>query len=85
MDRSGAHRDVAVPGAAVDRRGSVEAVGVEDRRSVIALARGVRTRSLSWHAQRPSRPGLVLGYAARTAGEIDEAVAVLGAVARELR
>nr|WP_031509834.1 PLP-dependent aminotransferase family protein [Streptomyces megasporus] len=50
-----------------------------------ALARGVKTQPLSWHAQRPSRPGLVLGYAARTAGEIDEAVAVLGAVARELR
>ncbi|GAA2450596.1 PLP-dependent aminotransferase family protein [Streptomyces macrosporus] len=50
-----------------------------------ALARGVKTHPLSWHAQRPSRPGLVLGYAARTAGEIGEAVAVLGAVVRETR
>ena len=29
-----------------------------------ALARGVKIQPLSWHCQRPQRPGLVLGYAA---------------------
>ncbi|GAA2412155.1 PLP-dependent aminotransferase family protein [Streptomyces glaucosporus] len=50
-----------------------------------ALARGVKTHPLSWHTQLPSPPGLVLGYAARTPGEIGEAVAVLGEVVRGLR
>ncbi|MFE3882828.1 hypothetical protein ACFXPQ_07895 [Streptomyces lydicus] len=35
---------------------------------------------LSWHRQTPAAPGLVLGYAARTPGEITEGVAVLGEV-----
>lgn len=43
-----------------------------------ALAEGVKVQPLSWHRQRPGRPGLVLGYAARTASEIEEGVAVLG-------
>jgi GntR family transcriptional regulator/MocR family aminotransferase len=43
-----------------------------------ALAEGVKVQPLSWHRQRPGRPGLVLGYAARTATEIAEGVAVLG-------
>ncbi|MDQ7804266.1 PLP-dependent aminotransferase family protein [Amycolatopsis sp. A133] len=43
-----------------------------------ALAEGVKVQPLSWHRQRPGRPGLVLGYAARTATEIVEGVAVLG-------
>ncbi|MGW2027461.1 MocR-like pyridoxine biosynthesis transcription factor PdxR [Streptomyces decoyicus] len=43
-----------------------------------ALARGVKVQPLSWHSQRPSPPGLVLGYAARTADEITEGVAVVG-------
>ncbi|MFD1830833.1 PLP-dependent aminotransferase family protein [Streptomyces desertarenae] len=47
-----------------------------------ALERGVKTQPLSWHAQRPGPPGLVLGYAARTPGEIREAVAALGRVVR---
>ncbi|WP_338018165.1 PLP-dependent aminotransferase family protein [Streptomyces taklimakanensis] len=47
-----------------------------------ALARGVKTQPLSWHAQRPGPPGLVLGYAARTPGEIREAVASLGEAVR---
>ncbi|MER7153262.1 PLP-dependent aminotransferase family protein, partial [Streptomyces lydicus] len=45
-----------------------------------ALARGVKVHPLSWHAQRPYRQGLVLGYAARSPGEIAEGVAVLGEV-----
>jgi len=43
-----------------------------------ALAEGVKVQPLSWHRQLPGRPGLVLGYAARTATEIEEGVAVLG-------
>ncbi|MEA5366365.1 PLP-dependent aminotransferase family protein [Amycolatopsis sp., V23-08] len=47
-----------------------------------ALAEGVKVQPLSWHRQRPGRPGLVMGYAARTAGEIAEGVAVLGRLLR---
>ncbi|MFE3773307.1 PLP-dependent aminotransferase family protein [Streptomyces sp. NPDC059122] len=48
-----------------------------------ALARGVKVHPLSWHSQRPyGRPGLVLGYAARTPGELTEGVAVLGEALR---
>ena len=43
-----------------------------------ALAQGVKVQPLSWHGQLRGRPGLVLGYAARTATEITEGVAVLG-------
>ncbi|MFI5617114.1 PLP-dependent aminotransferase family protein [Streptomyces sp. NPDC051567] len=42
-----------------------------------ALALGVRTHPLSWHRLRPGPPGLVLGYAAGTAGEIEEGVTLL--------
>lgn len=45
-----------------------------------ALARGVKVQPLSWHRRLPAAPGLVLGYAARTPGEITEGVAVLGEV-----
>ncbi|RXS68356.1 PLP-dependent aminotransferase family protein [Streptomyces sp. TM32] len=43
-----------------------------------ALARGVKVHPLSWHRQRPGRPGLVLGYAARTPGDITAGMALLG-------
>lgn len=43
-----------------------------------ALERGVKVQPLSWHAQRPQPPGLVLGYAASTPRDIREGVAVLG-------
>ncbi|WP_282504767.1 MocR-like pyridoxine biosynthesis transcription factor PdxR [Streptomyces rhizoryzae] len=49
-----------------------------------ALARGVKTHPLTWHTQRPyGRPGLVLGYAARTPGELADGVALLGEALRE--
>ncbi len=47
-----------------------------------ALARGVKVQPLSWHSQRRYPPGLVLGYAARTADEIAEGVAVVGEALR---
>ncbi|MFH8990516.1 aminotransferase class I/II-fold pyridoxal phosphate-dependent enzyme [Streptomyces sp. NPDC017940] len=43
-----------------------------------ALERGVKVQPLSWHTQRPGRPGLVLGYAASTPTAVREGVAVLG-------
>lgn len=39
-----------------------------------ALTHGVKAHPLSWHAQRPQPPGLVLGYAASPPGEIAEGV-----------
>ncbi|WP_141575399.1 PLP-dependent aminotransferase family protein [Actinomadura sp. WMMA1423] len=42
-----------------------------------ALELGVKTHPLSWHAQRPHPPGLVLGYAAAPASAIPGAVAAL--------
>ncbi|SFW90981.1 PLP-dependent aminotransferase family protein [Amycolatopsis australiensis] len=57
--------------------------GVDDvALAAAALAEGVKAQPLSWHRQRPGRPGLVLGYAARTATEIAEGVAILGRVLR---
>ncbi|MFD3822989.1 PLP-dependent aminotransferase family protein [Streptomyces sp. NPDC058625] len=49
-----------------------------------ALARDVKVHPLSWHSQRPRRPGLVLGYAASTPTDISEGVATLGEVLRHL-
>ncbi|HET6711735.1 PLP-dependent aminotransferase family protein [Amycolatopsis sp.] len=54
--------------------GEVDDVAV----AAAALAEGVKVQPLSWHRQLPGRPGLVLGYAARTASEIEEGIAVLG-------
>ncbi|MFE4632600.1 PLP-dependent aminotransferase family protein [Streptomyces sp. NPDC056773] len=50
-----------------------------------ALELGVKTHPLSWHRMTPGPPGLVLGYAAGPAGEIEEGVAVLGTALRRLR
>jgi GntR family transcriptional regulator/MocR family aminotransferase len=47
-----------------------------------AFARGVKAQPLSWHYQRPNKPGLVLGYAAATPTEAAEAIAVIGAALR---
>ncbi|MFD5397675.1 PLP-dependent aminotransferase family protein [Streptomyces sp. NPDC127097] len=47
-----------------------------------ALTHGVKVHPLSWHCQRPSPPGLVLGYAARTQDEITQGLAVVGEVLR---
>lgn len=50
--------------------------------AAMALAREVKVHPLSWHSQRPHRPGLVLGYAASTPTDIGEGVAALGEVLR---
>ena len=45
-----------------------------------ALAAGVKVQPLSWHRIAPGPAGLVLGYAATPAGQIEEGVAALAAV-----
>ncbi|MGW5538960.1 MocR-like pyridoxine biosynthesis transcription factor PdxR [Streptomyces sp. NPDC004009] len=49
-----------------------------------ALARGVKAHPLSWHRLTPGPPGLVLGYAAGAAHEIEEGIALLGEGLRAL-
>ncbi|HEY3957186.1 MAG TPA: PLP-dependent aminotransferase family protein [Streptosporangiaceae bacterium] len=49
-----------------------------------AMARGVKVQPLSWHSQRPHRPGLVLGYAANPPTAITDGIAALGAIVREI-
>ncbi|MDL4822141.1 MocR-like pyridoxine biosynthesis transcription factor PdxR [Actinomadura opuntiae] len=49
-----------------------------------ALARGVKTQPLSWHAQRPGPPGLVLGYAATAPSAIDDAVTAIASALHDL-
>ncbi|MGP3974069.1 MocR-like pyridoxine biosynthesis transcription factor PdxR [Streptomyces sp. 8N114] len=49
-----------------------------------ALAQGVKVHPLSWHRISPGPPGLVLGYAAGSAHEIDEGIALIGAALRGL-
>ena len=50
-----------------------------------ALARGVKVHPLSWHRISAGSPGLVLGYAAGPAHEIDEGIALIGEVLGGLR
>lgn len=45
-----------------------------------ALARGVKVQPLSWHAQRPGPPGLVLGYGASVPTDIAQGVATVADV-----
>lgn len=49
-----------------------------------ALARGVKVHPLSWHRLTPGPPGLVLGYAAGAAHDIEEGIAVVGEALRAL-
>ncbi|WP_157515918.1 aminotransferase-like domain-containing protein, partial [Nocardiopsis trehalosi] len=46
--------------------------------AVAALERGVRVHPLSWHAQRPGPPGLVVGYGASPVSELVEGARVVG-------
>ena len=48
-----------------------------------ALERGVKAQPLSWHYQQPGNaPGLVLGYAAATASDAAEGIAIIGGILR---
>ncbi|MEU5666214.1 PLP-dependent aminotransferase family protein [Streptomyces longwoodensis] len=49
-----------------------------------ALARGVKAHPLSWHRLTPGPPGLVLGYAAGAAHEIEEGITLIGEALRAL-
>ncbi|MFH8749960.1 PLP-dependent aminotransferase family protein [Streptomyces rimosus] len=79
--------DTHLPGAAVQGAAAglhltvtFDAGFADTDLAAAALARGVKAHPLSWHCQRPGRPGLVLGYAASTVTEIEEGVAVIGNV-----
>ncbi|NYI87196.1 DNA-binding transcriptional MocR family regulator [Amycolatopsis endophytica] len=50
--------------------------------AVAVLAEGVKVQPLSWHRQLPGEPGLVLGYGARSPGEIEEGVRIIAEVRR---
>ncbi|MFF7216721.1 PLP-dependent aminotransferase family protein [Streptomyces sp. NPDC008238] len=50
-----------------------------------ALDRGVKVHPLSWHRIGPGPPGLVLGYAAGSAHDIEEGIAAIGVALRGLR
>ncbi|MFG2057469.1 PLP-dependent aminotransferase family protein [Micromonospora sp. NPDC048930] len=60
--------------------GDVDDVAV----AAAALRRGVKVQPLSWHGQHPQPPGLVLGYAANPAGDIDRGIATVAAALRDL-
>ncbi|MEU1538786.1 PLP-dependent aminotransferase family protein [Actinacidiphila glaucinigra] len=47
-----------------------------------ALDRGVKVHPLSWHRIGPGPPGLVLGYAAGPAHDIEQGIATIGAALR---
>ncbi|MEV3989563.1 PLP-dependent aminotransferase family protein [Streptomyces sp. NPDC049837] len=51
---------------------------VDTRLAAAALARGVKVHPLSWHAQLPCPPGLVMGYAAGLPGTVTEGVRLVG-------
>ncbi|XVV02417.1 PLP-dependent aminotransferase family protein [Actinosynnema sp. CA-248983] len=50
-----------------------------------ALDLGVKAQPLSWHAQRPTRPGLVLGYAANPATVLTEGISAISRALHQLR
>ncbi|NUT96680.1 MAG: PLP-dependent aminotransferase family protein [Saccharothrix sp.] len=50
-----------------------------------ALDLGVKAQPLSWHAQRPTRPGLVLGYAANPGSVLTEGIAAIAKALHQLR
>jgi len=70
---AGLHLMITVPGALADTD-----------LAAATLARGVKVQPLTWHCQRPYRPGLVLGYAARTTTEIENGVTQVAAALRDL-
>ncbi|GHJ53839.1 GntR family transcriptional regulator [Nonomuraea sp. TT08I-71] len=49
-----------------------------------ALRHGVKVQPLSWHAQHPQPPGLVLGYAANPPSDIDRALRTLATTLHDL-
>ncbi|XRQ15174.1 PLP-dependent aminotransferase family protein [Actinomadura welshii] len=49
-----------------------------------ALHHGAKTQPLSWHAQLPGPPGLVLGYAAVPPSDITDGIAAIGRALHDL-
>ncbi|MEV0666290.1 PLP-dependent aminotransferase family protein [Actinomadura luteofluorescens] len=67
---AGLHLTITFPGHPPD--------GLHDTDlAAAALEHGVKTHPLSWHAQHPHPPGLVLGYAAVPTSAIPDAIAAL--------
>ncbi|MGA5410839.1 PLP-dependent aminotransferase family protein [Streptomyces lavendulocolor] len=67
------------PGPAAPGPAHPESAGPLDTRlAAAALARGVKTHPLSWHAQLPCPPGLVMGYAAGGPGTVADGVRIIG-------
>ncbi|WP_244938917.1 PLP-dependent aminotransferase family protein [Actinomadura madurae] len=77
---AGLHLTVTFPGGLGD--GTGDGTGDADL-AAAALEHGVKTHPLSWHAQRPHPPGLVLGYAAVPGSALTEGIAILGRILRE--
>ncbi|MBD2894217.1 HTH-type transcriptional regulatory protein GabR [Actinomadura sp. RB99] len=77
---AGLHLLVTFP----DRPGLGDADVTDTDLAAAALGRGVKTQPLSWHAQRPAPPGLVLGYAATAPSAIDDGVTAIAAALRDL-
>jgi DNA-binding transcriptional MocR family regulator len=57
---------------------------VDAELAAATLELGVKVQPLSWHCQRVYRPGLVLGYAANTASDIQEGIATIAAALRQV-
>ena len=70
---AGLHLTITLPGSS---RSEPCDVDVAER----ALAEGIKVHPLSWHRQRPGPPGLVLGYAGSTAGEIADGISTLARI-----
>lgn len=68
-----------------DPRGGARGSGFRDTDlAAAALARGTKVHPLSWHRIAPGPPGLVLGYAASPAHDIDEGITTIGTALRDL-
>ena len=78
--------EARVHGAAAGLHLMITFDGIDDTAlAAAALDRGVKVQPLSWHRQRPGSPGLVLGYAARAAGEIAEGIELIAEAAFAVR
>ncbi|MET9699337.1 PLP-dependent aminotransferase family protein [Streptomyces sp. NPDC006529] len=82
---AGLHLTVTFGGPGAPRGGGGADVRFSDTDlAAAALDAGVKAHPLSWHRLLPGPPGLVLGYAAGPASEIEEGIAVLGTALRRV-
>ncbi|MGQ0466380.1 MAG: MocR-like pyridoxine biosynthesis transcription factor PdxR [Sporichthyaceae bacterium] len=78
--------DAVVHGAAAGLHLTVTFAAEFDDTSLAAAAgeRGVKAHPLSWYAQRPGPPGLVLGYAANSPADVATAIEAIGTARRSI-